>query len=211
MVGREEGALTVGETIFTIGHSNHPLERFLELLRRHRIEVVVDVRSNPFARYSIQFDSGALQRALRPEAIKYVFLGDRLGGKPEGQDFYDEKGYVLYYRLAQSPRFRQGLRELVAGLGRRTVVLCSEEDPTDCHRRRLLGPVLAEEGVEVVHIRGDGRLQREVELAQEEEFKKSKGQLLLFDREEETEWKSTQSVSPKKAPPTSSDSSAEPE
>jgi uncharacterized protein (DUF488 family) len=191
--------------VYTIGHSNHPWEKFLELLEMHRLEAVVDVRSQPYSRYATHFDSAGLKNSLTAAGIGYVFMGDRLGGKPAGQEYYDDQGYVLYDRLAASPRFQEGIELLLDGLtGRRTALLCSEEDPAECHRRLLVGRVLAERGVEVIHLRGDGRVQSERELRAEEEFNRTKGQMSLFDLAQEQEWKSTRSVSPKKAHPNSS-------
>jgi hypothetical protein len=81
--------------------------------------------------------------------------------------------------------------------------MCSEEDPHQCHRRLLIARVLAERGIEVRHIRGDGRAQTEAELALDE----TSGQLGLdfAEAEEVTPWRSAQSVLPKKVPPTFSD------
>jgi len=192
-------------TIWTIGHSNHPLETLLALLAQHRIQVVVDVRSSPYSRYASQFNREAFRPALQDRAVQYVFLGDLLGGRAEDPQFYDADGHVLYGRVAQSPGFRQGIERLLALLGQsRAALLCGEEDPAGCHRRLLVGRVLGERGVHVVHIRGDGRAQSETELAAEEHFRKTKGQQSLFDTEEPDPWKSIQSVLPRRAPPNSS-------
>jgi hypothetical protein len=88
--------------------------------------------------------------------------------------------------------------------------MCGEEDPTNCHRRLLVGRVLRDRGVEVMHIRGDGRVQSEEEVAVEEDFRKTRGQLTLFDLEEPDAWKSTRSVLPRRAPPSSLESCNEP-
>jgi uncharacterized protein (DUF488 family) len=193
------------KTIWTIGHSNHALEAFLDLLARNRIGVLVDVRSSPYSRYASQFNREAIRPALQNRGIQYRFLGDLLGGRIEDEQFYDDQGHVLYGRLAESAGFRQGIEQLTEVLAQsRTVILCGEEDPTNCHRRLLVGRVLQESGVSVFHLRGDGRQQTEAEVAAEEKFRKTKGQLNLFDTEEPGEWKSTQSVLPRKTPPSSS-------
>lgn len=182
-------------TVFTIGHSNHPVEKLLELLKQNEIEMVVDVRSNPYSRYATHFNKEILERELRAHCTKYNFYGDVLGGKPQEREFYDEESYVLYDRLSQSPGFRHGIRELVKEIQRgRVALLCSEEDPTCCHRRMLIARVLHGEGIKALHIRGDGRIQTEEQVAQEEEFQKTRGQASLFDMQESKEWKSTQSV-----------------
>jgi uncharacterized protein (DUF488 family) len=199
-------------TIWTVGHSNHPPEFFCDLLARRRIEVVVDVRSSPYSRYASQFNREAIGPSLEGRAIQYVFLGDLLGGRAEDPRFYDDDGRVFYSRMAESPGFRRGIEQLLTRITQfRVAILCGEEDPTACHRRLLVGRVLQERGVSVMHIRADGRVQSEAELAAEETFRKTKGQLSLFETEEPGEWKSTQSVSPKRAPPSSSGPCAAPE
>jgi uncharacterized protein (DUF488 family) len=186
---------TTDVTIFTVGHSNHPVETFLALLEQHEVALIVDVRSRPYSGYASDFDREAICRRLRDHRIDYRFLGDLLGGRPEGDDFYDREGYVLYDRLAGSSSFRRGIEQLLEGIeNRRAALLCGEEDPTDCHRRRLIGRVLGERGVGVLHIRGDGRVQTEDEVARDERMRKTKGQLTLFDLEEAEPWKSTRSV-----------------
>jgi len=193
-------------TLLSVGHSNHPLDAFLDLLARHRVALVVDVRSSPYSAYTPHFNREALGQALQARGLAYEFLGDRLGGRPQAERFYDERGYVCYDRVAASPEFQTGIERLIE-LARmaRAALLCGEEDPTDCHRRRLLGPVLQRHGIALVHIRADGRLQDEDEVAREDWFRKTKGQRSLFGEEEPGPWKSTQSVSPRRPPPSSSD------
>jgi len=167
-------------TVWTVGHSNHPLEVFLELLGAHRIEVLVDVRSAPYSSYASHFNKEALPGPLAERSVKYLFMGDCLGGRAEGDEFYDPQGYVRYDRVAERPEFQEGIARLLDGLARfRVALMCGEEDPTGCHRRLLIGRVLAGRGVQVVHVRGDGRTQTEAELAAEEEFRKTGGQLTL--------------------------------
>jgi hypothetical protein len=74
------------QPLFTIGHSNHPFEHFLALLRRHGVEVVADVRSRPYSRFVPHFGKERLARILADEGLGYVFLGQELGGKPVQDD-----------------------------------------------------------------------------------------------------------------------------
>jgi uncharacterized protein (DUF488 family) len=191
--------------ILTIGHSNHPLDRFLDLLRLHVVEVVVDTRSHPVSKYVPQYDSANLRRALPDVGIQYVFMGRELGGRPQGDQFYDPGGHVLYDKVAESTLFLQGIARLEKGMqSHKVALLCSEEDPVACHRRLLVSRVLEQRGVRIAHIRGDGRLQAEVELAAEPETGDD-AQLALFDYQEEPQWKSIPSVSQKRRQNSSSD------
>ncbi len=199
-------AAKTNSTIFTLGHSNHPLEAFLDLLQQHRIEMVVDVRSSPYSRYASHFNRETITNHLKALQIRYLFAGDSLGGMPHGDEFYDAAGHVLYDRVAESVPFKEALQKLADSIASgRVALVCGEEDPTNCHRRLLLGRVLMERGLSVLHIRGDGRIESEEQLAEQEAFQKTKGQKTLFDMEEPKEWKSTRSVSPERARRSSSE------
>ena len=166
--------------LYTVGHSNVTLQGFLRLLQQHHIEAVADVRTRPRSRYVPHFDAGPLREALARCAIDYVPLGRELGGRPEGDEFYDEKDRVLYGRLAASPAFQRGIDRVLGGSASyRIALLCSEENPSRCHRRLLIGRVLRERGVEVSHIRGGGQLETEADLAAREAS--DNAQLSLFE------------------------------
>jgi len=92
----------------TIGHSNLALGDFLGLLKQHAIETVADVRTTPRSRWVPHFSAGPLREALSRRGIGYVPFGRELGGRPQGGEFYDEQGHVLYGRLAGSPLFQEG-------------------------------------------------------------------------------------------------------
>lgn len=150
-------------TIYTIGHSNHSLEHFLELLKKYRIELVVDVRSQPYSRYVPHFNRKILEEYLRRHGIAYRFLGDKLGGRPDGEEFRRGDGEVDYERWRGSALFQEGIEEVVTlGERFRLTLLCGEEDPDRCHRKRLIGPALREKGIEILHIRGDGSLEKDM-------------------------------------------------
>jgi uncharacterized protein (DUF488 family) len=192
--------------VYTIGHSIHSLEKFISLLNEHRIEVLVDIRSEPFSRKVPHFNKDNLEREIRKSGLKYLFLGKELGGRPTKRQFYDQEGFVLYSKIADSPDFKTGIQRLLNGIEKfRVAVMCSEENPANCHRRLLVGRVLLNEGVEVLHIRADGSIQSEEQILGEE-YKRDGGvnQQSLFVNEEPPEWKSTQSVLRKRTPNNSS-------
>lgn len=132
-------------------------------------------------------------KALREAGFQYVYLGAELGGRPRGEAYYDAEGHVLYEKVAGSSAFQEGLARLEKGLRQYALaMLCAEEDPAGCRRRLLIGRVLAERGLTVEHIRGDGRLQAENELSAAES---DGNQLSLFDEIEALAWRSIPSVS----------------
>ena len=145
--------------VLTVGHSNHPLETFLALLRQHGVTVVADVRSAPYSRFNPQFNRKALEDRLETIGIEYVFLGRALGGRPDDPSCYED-GRVRYDRLARTPLFREGLEQVAEGAGRQRIALmCAEKEPLDCHRTILVGRSLVERGVAVAHILADGSLE----------------------------------------------------
>jgi uncharacterized protein (DUF488 family) len=149
-------------TIYSIGHSRHPADDFLALLRAQEIALLVDVRSHPASKWAPQFGKAALAQTLANHAIEYLFLGRELGGRPDGAEYYGSGGAVDHDRRAQAPDFKAGIERLVAlARERRTAIMCAEEDPARCHRRLLVGPALERGGITVVHLRGDGRLEPE--------------------------------------------------
>ncbi len=143
-------------TIYSIGHSNHPIERFVGLLRGARIEAVLDVRSVPKSRRFPQFGRAPLEETLAANGIDYVFLGDSLGGKPRDPAVRRD-GVVDYELIAATAVFKQGL-ERVAGEGerRRAALMCAEKAPLDCHRTVLIARRLVDRGHEVTHLLADG-------------------------------------------------------
>ena len=186
-----------GLRVLTIGHSNHTTEHFLVLLKSHGIQVVVDTRSQPYSKYSTQFDQKELKQTLSRAGIRYLYLGRELGGRPEGEEFYDEDGHVLYDRVAETCQFQEGLSRLERGIREYQVaMLCAEENPAACHRRLLVGRVLLDRGIQVEHMRGDGRIQTEQEVAAETD--PNRDQLALFEKAEAEPWKSIPSVLRKK-------------
>jgi uncharacterized protein (DUF488 family) len=149
-------------TIFTIGHSTHPIERFVELLWRHRVGCVADVRIQPGSRRLPQFGRDALDEALAAEAIRYEHIAE-LGGRREPDPDTPNTGWQTpafrgYADHMRTEEFAQGLERL-ADVGRRhsTAVMCAEALWWRCHRR-LLSDALLVRGWHVVHIGADGRL-----------------------------------------------------
>ncbi|MGA9072389.1 MAG: DUF488 domain-containing protein [Terracidiphilus sp.] len=185
---------------FTIGHSNHAFDAWLALLRQHAVEVVVDVRSSPYSKYVPQFDRELMQKSLEKAGFRYLFLGAELGGRPANPSYYNGEGHVLYSKLGSDELFLAGIARLENGIQRyRVALVCGEEDPAHCHRRLLIGRVLKERGHTMMHIRGDGRLESDETVAAEAGKPLIDTQPALFAELDEDQWRSTASVSPKRA------------
>jgi uncharacterized protein (DUF488 family) len=145
--------------LFTIGHSNHRADFFLELLYGRKLQVVADVRSVPYSRYVSWFNKQQLEELLKLSGFKYLFMGDLIGGKPAAGSLKDSRGRVDYRKLAATEEFQKGLDRLENGLaaGWRIVLMCAEEDPLQCHRHWLIARELElARRVRVFHLRADG-------------------------------------------------------
>ncbi len=152
------------QVIYTIGHSNHTMEHLVSILKTHHIEMLIDIRTRPYSSYVPHFNRPDLEKALINQGIGYVFMGDKLGGYPKDADCYVQdisgKRTPNYNVMGGKDWFREGLDAAIAvSKGKRAVLMCSEEDPNRCHRHHLLSKSLAERGIKVIHIRGDGRLE----------------------------------------------------
>ncbi len=145
--------------IFTIGHSNHDIDGFIALLKRHGITLLADVRSHPYSRLYPQFVGETLQRALNEKDIRYVFLGNALGARSDNPDNYRD-GRVQYHLVAGDRKFLNGILNLRKLAEQHTVVImCAEKDPLFCHRTLLVGRQLIKQGVEVTHLLYDGTIE----------------------------------------------------
>lgn len=145
--------------IYTIGHSNHAIEKFLELLQRHQVEAVADVRSNPYSRWNPQYNRENLQSSLKAVGIHYVFLGRELGVRSENPDCYVE-GRLQYDLLAKTDLFQAGIARLKEGASKyRVALMCAEREPLECHRTILVARELETRGFNILHILANGDLE----------------------------------------------------
>lgn len=134
--------------IWTVGHSNHTIDRFVELLQTAGVTAIADVRSAPYSRRVRHFNREPLRTALAEAGIAYVWLGDALGGKcGDAPPPADEAVAAALARLADgAARYRVAL-------------MCAESDPARCHRARLVAPLLLARGHPVRHLRADGSVE----------------------------------------------------
>lgn len=143
-------------TVFTIGHSTHPLDEFVGILAAHGVTLLADVRTVPRSRHNPQFNRESLPAALETAGIGYVHLKG-LGGlrhttaaSPNtGWRNASFRGYADYMLTEE---FAAELAHLVAlARGARLTVMCAEAVPWRCHRS-LIADALTVRGVTVEHI-----------------------------------------------------------
>lgn len=147
------------KVLYTIGHSTHSSNRVIELLHKHRITAIVDVRSSPYSRMNPQFNRESFSTLLKEHEIVYVFLGKELGARSEDPNSYIA-GKVQFNLIAQTELFQSGLDRVIQGMDKyRLSLMCAEKDPLICHRTILVCRHLADRGIEIKHILENGQLE----------------------------------------------------
>jgi len=145
--------------LYTVGHSAHTSDRFMDLVRAQDVSAICDVRTRPYSRRSPHFNREPLRAELERHGIAYVFLGDELGGRSSDPACY-ENGRVDYRRVAATPAFRQCLQRLLKGIEQFNVaLLCAEKDPLDCHRTLLVCRHMRSPDLSIRHILDDGSVE----------------------------------------------------
>lgn len=153
--------------IYTIGYGNRSIEDFVKLLQNYDIKFLVDVRSQPYSRFNPDFSKEAFERRLKQHSIRYVFMGDTLGGRPKDGSCYVD-GKVDYARVREKPFYQKGISYLHTAWGKqlRIALMCSEAKPQDCHRTKLIGNTLTEQNIVVAHIDEAGAVKTQPQINQ---------------------------------------------
>lgn len=163
--------------IYTIGYGNRTIEELIALLQQYGIRFLIDVRTSPYSRFKPEFGKEALEQALRPHNIRYVFMGQELGGRPADPDCYVD-GKVDYDRVRDKPFYQTGIQRVRTAWEKQlpVVLMCSELRPQECHRTKLIGETLSQLGLPIQHIGEHGQLQDQSEVI----TTLTHGQLSLF-------------------------------
>ena len=149
------GAVSI--SILTIGYGGRSAENLLAMLKREGVGFLIDVRSDPVSRFNPDFSAEPLRERLRTSGIRYVSMGDSLGGRPKDETCY-ENGRVIYERVQEKRFFKVGIDRLLKAHAKeiRVCLLCSEIRPEDCHRSKMIGVSLENHGINVVHLGPQG-------------------------------------------------------
>lgn len=171
-------------SIFTIGYGNRSIKDFIILLNSHKINILFDIRSSPYSAFNEPFNKERLQNELTKEGIIYKFLGDKMGGRPDDNSCYDQNGHVDYDILENKTYYREGIQALTKDItdGNTCALMCSELNPAQCHRSKLVGRTLDKKGIKVLHIDEKGRLRSQQDVMLE--VLKGKSEINLFGETE---------------------------
>jgi uncharacterized protein (DUF488 family) len=169
-------------TIYSIGHGGKKIEAFIEELTSFEIEFLIDIRSKPYSKYHPHFSQNELKVSIEKAGIKYVFLGQQLGGLPEDLSCYTD-GKVDYEKLKTMDFFISGMERLIGAVkkGIKLAIMCSEADPKECHRTKLIGEELLEKDISLKHIIDKKKVKDQITVMQE--LTKGLGLTNLFGEE----------------------------
>lgn len=151
--------------VLTVGYGKRSIEELVSLLQQEHVEFLIDLRSKPVSRFNPSFSQDALSHVVRKAGIRYVFMGDSLGGRPPDPTCY-EHGHVVYDRVREKQFYQAGIERLLSASaqGRRVCLLCSESKPEECHRSKLVGVSLVSSGIEVIHVGAHGERKSQAEV-----------------------------------------------
>lgn len=149
----------IHSTIYSIGHGNKPINQFLKELEYFGIAYLVDVRSKPYSKWNPDFNQESLRKFLKEHDIIYGFMGNLLGGLPQDRSCYNADGKIMYEVLKNQSYFQEGLKRLVAAnmQQHRIAIMCSESNPAECHRSKLIGQQLLTYNICIKHIVSTGK------------------------------------------------------
>lgn len=173
--------------LYTIGHSNTPLDSFLHVLYLYKITQVFDVRSIPRSRFVPQFNEKAFSNYLNDKGISYCNMGQFFGARIMDANYEHPDGYPDFARFRESPLFQEGMKQTLNTLKHDNVVLmCTEKDPLDCHRAIMVARGFEQIGIPVTHILHDGSSLSQEELNERllARYFPDSQQISLFDANE---------------------------
>lgn len=149
--------------IYTIGHSNYPYNKLIEMIKKYNINCVVDIRETPYSKYNVQYNKEDFHKSLKKSGYIYIYMGKEFGAKRLNPASYTLEGYADFEKVIKEDIFLNGIKRLKNGcnLGYRIVLLGAMQDPIRCHRSILMGRILRKEGFEVHHIVHEGHIDDE--------------------------------------------------
>ena len=152
--------------IYTVGHSTHQLDYFLELLKEYGVTCLIDVRSVAASSYNPQYNKEPLTSFLKRNGIQYLHFAEEFGARHNDPDLLDEEGKVDFAKVRKSWAFKNGVERIWQGLDKGFTIslMCSESEPFDCHRFSMVSIALDKDGFDVKHIMKDKTLKTNADL-----------------------------------------------
>lgn len=142
--------------IYTVGHSNHTIDYFIEIIKEFGIDTIVEIRSVPNSKYLKHFNKSNLINELSKHNIKYLDMSKYLGGRPEDKSVLNIDNKIELHKIEGKNWYQEAIDRLVnISKKSRIAIMCSEENPANCHRGYIISHTLLNRGEEIIHIRGN--------------------------------------------------------
>ena len=169
--------------IYTIGYSGFDIEDFIMVLKKYKINALVDVRSNPSSRIYQDYNKIYLREHLNKNNIIYRNYKGEFGARQEDMQYFTD-GYLDFSKYVKSEMFLNGIKKIEEGMKRGYIfaLMCAEKDPSTCHRSILVARKFHDLGYSVKNILSDGsyELQEDIERKLVEKYFPNRDQLSLF-------------------------------
>jgi len=142
------------KTLYTIGYSGFNVDDFVDILKKYGINVLIDVRSNPFSAYFSAFNKEQLENTLKSKHIFYRNYAKEFGAQQPERSFYTPQGYLDFEKFTTSQVFNEGYHKIENGLKQDYIFafMCAEKDPIDCHRSIMISKTFKDNGYTVLHL-----------------------------------------------------------
>ena len=175
----------MGKTIYTIGYSGFSLVDFIQELRNHNINVVIDVRSYAYSERYPDYNKTTIEKSLNKAGIYYKNYAKEFGARQDNMAFYSSEGYLDFDIFSKSEQFQNGVTKIVDSTekGYKIVFMCAEKEPIQCHRTILVARAFDKLGFSVIHLmpKGITKNQRQIDEELLKKYFPNIGQMTLFD------------------------------
>lgn len=174
------------DSIYTIGYSCFKIDDFINVLKKYKINCLIDVRSNPNSMHYTDYNKTSLELLLKSNGIHYRNYKNEFGARQDNPVFYSN-GFLDFTKFVKSEAFLEGVRKIVAGIEKEYVFafMCAEKDPSTCHRNIMVAREFYRMGYKVNNILSDGTIETQENLEQRmvEHYFPNRNQLSLFQEE----------------------------
>ena len=171
-------------TIYTIGYTGFAIEDFIDTLKSHNINVVIDVRSSPYSERYPDYNKNAIEPKLKENGIYYRNYISEFGARQDNVKFYSDEGCLDFVLFAQSEQFLSGVEKIKNSVtkGYNIVLLCAEKEPIQCHRTILVARAFSDLGYNIVHLMPGNQTKTQKQIEQEllNKYFPNRGQMTLF-------------------------------
>lgn len=174
------------DTVYSIGYSGFLVDEFVNILEYNGINLLVDVRSQPYSQYYSDYNKDSFELKLKNKDIYYRNYANEFGARQDQKEYYSNEGFLDFELFAKSPQFLEGMEKLKNSMlqNYKFVVMCAEKDPFNCHRAILVTRAFHDAGFKIMHLlpAGEAMTQTDIEKRLLEKYYPQRDQLSFFEQ-----------------------------